>query len=108
MIVITVAAVFLGASTTVLGTGIAFLMGWIVWYVAPAALLSIAVFTRGDMQAFAMGALIPWIGPLARWPVDGRSFGEVFGMTFALLMTGGVCGIVAAVTRRWIVDRNPD
>lgn len=106
MIVTTIAAALLGTFTTVLGAGIAFMLGWIVWYVAPAALLSIAVFTRGDMQAFAIGALIPWIGPLSKWPVDHRSFGEVLGMTIALLMTGGVCGIVSTATRRWIVGRN--
>jgi hypothetical protein len=99
MVAVTVVAVVLGLSATL---GPVF---GVVWYVAiyfvrcivPTPLVICAIFGRGHVRAFAIGALIPWAVELM-WVDQQQSF-------LALVMTivnSAVCGFVAVATWRSI------
>ena len=71
----------------------------VLWCVLPTPLLMFAIYARGDAQAFAIGALIPWVALIVlRFP---GSF-SVFAVSIWLLPMCTVCGVIAGVTRRWI------
>jgi hypothetical protein len=93
MIAITVAAIVLGLAVTLQGL-VPFVILSIVWGVIPTPLVICAIFGRGDIQAFAIGALIPWVLVLRGPPGVGL-------LPFVLLMPA-VCGVVAVVTYRWV------
>jgi hypothetical protein len=68
----------------------------------PTVLVTCTIYARGDTQAFAIGALVPWLsliltrnGPI---PVWGLGFWSVF--------VGGLCGALAVALRRWLQDRS--
>jgi hypothetical protein len=72
-----------------------------VWCVLPTPLVICALFDRGERQAFAIGALIPWIELfILRFP----SIDSYIVLTVWLLVVGAVCGTIAALTRRWVVS----
>jgi hypothetical protein len=65
---------------------------------APTALVTCAVYARGDTRAFAIGALVPLIlmivareGPLSVWRLG-----------FWMLFVGSMCGALAVALRRWL------
>ena len=98
LIVMTAVALLLGLSVTL---GIAVLAS-LLWCVVPTPLVIIALFDRGDRQAFAIGALVPWLALLTlRIPPTG----SFISLTIWLVSLGGICGAVAATTRRWIARR---
>jgi hypothetical protein len=96
LICVTVIAVALGLSITI-GSLVATLLFAVVYCVLPTPLLIFAIFARGDSQAFAIGALIPW-WTLQTWMPGASSFSNAIW----LLVMCSVCGTVAAITRRWI------
>ena len=96
LICVTAIAVALGLSM-VIGSFVATLLFAIVYCVLPTPLAIFAIFARGDTQAFAIGALIPW-WTLQTWMPGAPSFSRAVW----LLAICTVCGAVAAVTRRWI------
>jgi|1185.fasta_scaffold174561_2 hypothetical protein len=96
LICVTAIAVALGLSM-VIGSFVATLLFAIVYCVLPTPLVIFAIFARGDTQAFAIGALIPW-GTSQTWMPHESSFSNAVW----LLTMCTVCGAVAAVTRRWI------
>ena len=67
----------------------------------PTPLVVVAIYGRGDFQAFAIGALIPCV------VLTDLKFPSFFAMTIWLLPMCGICGALAVATRRWI-DRNRD
>jgi hypothetical protein len=70
-----------------------------VWCVVPTPLVICALFARGSRQAFAIGALIPWLAfVVLRLPPTG----SFISMTVWLLALGAICGWIAVFTRRWI------
>lgn len=100
LVVVTTIALVLGLSVTV-GSFVATIVFGFVYCVLPTPLVICAIFARGDAQAFAIGALIPW------WThniwLPNASF---VSLTIWLLAMCSTCGIVAAFTRRWIVASN--
>jgi hypothetical protein len=96
LICVTLIAVALGLSITI-GSLVATLLFAIVYCVLPTPLLIFAIFARGDSQAFAIGALIPW-WTLQNWMPGASSFSSAIW----LLVMCSVCGTVGAITRRWI------
>jgi len=75
-------------------------LGSIVWCLLPTPLVIVAIYARGDWQAASIGALIPWIALMfLRIPVSS----SLLLATFWLVPMSVICGIVAGVTRRWIV-----
>jgi hypothetical protein len=51
-----------------------------------------AIFGRGDIQSFAIGALVPWLA-LLPW---------MSSMAVWLLVLPIICGTLAVITRRWL------
>jgi hypothetical protein len=96
LICVTAIAVALGLSM-VIGSFVATLLFAIVYCVLPTPLVIFAIFARGDTQAFAIGALIPW-WTLQTWKPGSSSFSSAIW----LLAMCTACGAVAAITRRWI------
>ncbi len=60
--------------------------------VLPTPFLIAAIFGRGDIQSFAIGALVPWL-TLLPW---------MSSMAIWLLILPVICGTLAVVTRRWL------
>jgi hypothetical protein len=102
MIVVTIACVMLGV-WEILPVGFVdnVVISSIVLGVIPTVLITCSIYARGDLQTFAMGALVPWLsvlitqgGPLRVWGLGAWFF------------VGGVCGVVAVATRRWLESRD--
>ncbi len=60
--------------------------------VLPTPLVVAAIFGRGDIQSFAIGALVPWF-TLLPW---------MSTMAMWLLILPLICGTIAVLTRRWL------
>jgi hypothetical protein len=60
--------------------------------VLPTPFVIAAIFGRGDIQSFAIGALVPWL-MLVPW---------MSSMAIWLLVLPVICGTLAVVTRRWL------
>jgi hypothetical protein len=96
LIVVTVVAVVLGLSA-VFGNLIGALALAIVFCVLPTPLVICAIFARGDIQAFAIGALVPFVTMFA-----SRPYQSYLAMIIWFLVLPGICGVVAVVTLRWV------
>jgi hypothetical protein len=99
MIMVTVVAVALALAVT-LGGLLTSVFEALVWCVLPTPLIICAIYARGDLQAFAIGALVPWLTMLTVHVPAGSMF---LPATIWLLALGAICGTVAAATRRWVV-----
>jgi hypothetical protein len=100
MITITIACIVLFLWVT-FGGFVSFVAA-ILLCVVPTPLVIIAIYARGDLQAFAIGALVPWVVLiLLRAPV----FESNFTIWIWLLPTCAFCGALASATRRWL-ERN--
>jgi hypothetical protein len=100
MTVVTLVAVLLGLSAVVEGFA-ASLAAAFVWCLLPTPLVVFAIFGRRDEQAFAVGALVPWVLFVMRMPARTLLLPEAIWLP----VLGGICGTVAVLTRRWI-DRS--
>lgn len=101
LIAMTIIAIGLGLSVTV-GSLVATLLFAVVYCVLPTPLLICAVFARGDIQAFAIGALVPW------WTVNTWMPGaSSLSMAIWLLVMCTTCGAVAVITRRVVARSRP-
>ncbi|HEX3601860.1 MAG TPA: hypothetical protein VHU84_17030 [Lacipirellulaceae bacterium] len=96
LICVTIVAIALGLSMVV-GSLLGTLIFAIVYCVLPTPLLICAIFARKDTQAFAIGALVPW-WTLNTWLPNASSI----SMSLWLLLMCTICGVLAAITRRWI------
>jgi hypothetical protein len=110
LVVITVVAVLLGV-WSIVGTAVAWIIATIAYVVLPVPLLITAIFARDEVQAFSIGALMPWISnQLIGYPVtyalsrNQSSNGPIF-LSLAMIFVAAVCGVVAVVTRRWLERR---
>ena len=91
LIAVTVAAVVMGFASSVRDL-IGSLLFVTVCCVLPTPFVIAAIFGRGDIQSFAIGALVPWL-TLLPW---------VSSMAIWLLVLPLICGTVAVITRRWL------
>lgn len=74
--------------------------------VVPTPIVIIAIYGRGDHQAFAIGALVPWATIIFfRAPAGTFSY---FTALFWLVPMCAICGVLAAATRRWLVSQSHD
>ena len=99
MVFITIACVFLFFAVSY-GDFIGLLLASLVWCIMPTPLIIFVVYGRGDLQAFAIGALVPWITLIVRTP----SYVTLLAATFWLVPLCAICGFVAAMTRRWLLS----
>jgi hypothetical protein len=98
MAAITAASVFLFISVS-FGGFIAVVIASTLWCIVPTPLVVIAIYGRGDLKAFAIGALIPWVMLISmRYPAEGL----FLAASIWLLPLCAICGVLAAATRRWI------
>lgn len=61
-----------------------------------------AVYSRGDVRAFAIGAVIAFI-PLLVGGTESHNFTFLVGTTLSQALAVGLCGLVAVAVRRWLV-----
>ena len=67
----------------------------------PTALVTCAIYARGDTRTFAIGALVPLI--LLIMTHDGQL--SVWHFGFWTLFVGSMCGALAVALRRWLEYR---
>jgi len=60
-----------------------------------------AIYARGDLQAFAIGALVPCISVVTSGDEPWYRSGPILGVLLHLT-TIALCGATAVVLRRWI------
>ena len=92
MIALTIACVLLFLFVTI-GDFVPAIIAFGVVCILPTPIVIVAIYGRGDWQAFAIGALIPWVTLLIIRPPAA---------VFWLLPLSALCGFLAATTRRWI------
>lgn len=105
MVLVTVVAISLGASALLGGLIAWLLFEAVVMCAVPTPLIIGAVFGRGDLRAFAIGGLVPWLLLWADSPAisTGNWFaGRALLLGIFVMVTSVACGIVAVVSRRWI------
>lgn len=108
LVAMTAVAVVLAISQTVLGKYIiAAVVSSVVGGIVPAALVIVALFGRGELRVFSIGALVPWVAsrPVIRVPMDNSLWLPIVGQWAYTLITAAVCGGVAVVVYRWIQRR---
>lgn len=99
MIALTIACVLLFLSVTIRDF-VPVALSFAFWCIVPTPIVIFAIYGRGDHQAFAIGALVPWATLILLRPsVAEYAF---FTVLFWLLPMGALCGFLAAATRRWI------
>jgi hypothetical protein len=94
MIVVTLVAVLLG-----FGGMLDDMLAAVVFCLVPTPLIIVAIYGRRDYQAFAIGALVPWV-VLAEFRQPPRS--ALIMSTVWLIVVGAICGAAAVTTRRWL------
>jgi hypothetical protein len=96
MIAVTVVALALALAHLV-GDFLGLMLFAAVCCILPTPLVICAIFARGDLQAFAIGALIPWF-TLYTWMSNSGSLSIAVWLVFL----PAICGALAVATRRWI------
>jgi hypothetical protein len=91
LIAVAVVAIFLGLAST-FRDFIGSLLFVSVCCVLPTPFVIAAIFGRGDIQSFAIGAIVPWL-TLLPW---------MSTMALWLLILPIICGTLAVITRRWL------
>src|SRR2546423_10124038 len=98
LIAVTVVAILIFLATKVASLFQIILFSFVTCIV-PTPLVICAVYGKGDVRAFSIGALNPWVVSIAlRFP---DPYGTFFEMIWLIVM-GGICGVIAVITRRWI------
>jgi hypothetical protein len=90
LIAVTVVAILMGFASS-FREFIGSLVFVTVCCVLPTPFVIAAIFGRGDIQTFAIGALVPWL-TLLPW---------MSSMAIWLVVLPLVCGTLAVITRRW-------
>ena len=62
-----------------------------------------AIYARGDIRAFAIGATIALL-PVLVAGTNSMRFTDVAALIFSQLLMIGLCGAVAVATRRWLIS----
>jgi hypothetical protein len=98
ILTVTVVALLLGL-WTILGRFAEAVVAALVLFVVPTPLVVAAIYGRGDLRTFSIGALVPFVMTWLRGPAPG------FFSIALLLLSMLICGGVAVVTRRWLARR---
>jgi hypothetical protein len=113
MILVTAVAVALGLFV-VIGWEFAWILFHAVMYcLVPTPLVILAIFGRGELRTFSVGALVPWFSVWSQSsPIlvmiygqnfrGGRVFAWLVGSTIFMLVAGAGCGAIAVLTMRWV------
>src|SRR5207237_935330 len=103
MIAVTVIAILIFLATSV-GSFIEMVFFTITACIIPTPFVIGAIYGRGDIRAFSIGALVPWVAAITvHYPGPLAALLELIWM----LTTGTICGVLAVVTRRFIArDRS--
>jgi hypothetical protein len=91
LIAVAVAAVVMGFASS-FRDFIGSLLFVTVTCLLPTPFVIAAIFGRGDIQSFSIGALVPWV-MLIPW---------MSSMVIWLLVLPLICGTLAVLTRRWL------
>lgn len=91
LIAVTIVAIAMGLASS-FRDFIGSLLFVAVCCVLPTPFVIAAIFARGDIQTFAIGALVPWL-TLLPW---------MSSMALWLVVLPVICGTLAVVTRRWL------
>jgi hypothetical protein len=97
----TVVAIVLGFAVTIKGL-VPMIIASLVWCVMPTPFVICAIFARGDVRAFAIGGLVPWL-PLLRGVLPSH---PPFLIPVWLLIMTVICGVVAVATYRRIRNQS--
>lgn len=76
-----------------------------IWCILPTPLIVLAIYGKDGVQAFAVGALVPWATVLVL-RIPGSVF-SALGATIWLLPMSAICGALAFATWRWIKTNWP-
>jgi hypothetical protein len=109
LIAVTIVAVLLGFLSFQIGQILVGLCVFVVLRgIVPTAALAGAIYGRGGLRAFAIGALVPCVPVLTSGaePWDRWGWGFVSGAAIHLAAIG-ICGVVAVVARRGLVGQEP-
>jgi hypothetical protein len=98
MVALTVACVLLFL-TVRFGDLLEFAYVAIMWCIVPTPVIIFAIYARGNLQAFAIGALVPWVTLMLFRAFEWSSYVMT---TVWLLTTSAACGILAVATLHWI------
>ena len=99
LIVVTIACILLALTSTISGFVEAVFIS-LLWCVFPTVFLICVVYGRRDYQAFAIGALIPWV---LRITVGVPPLSGFFSIGLAIIISSLICGALALATRRWLL-----
>jgi len=79
------------------------LLATVLYWALPTPLVVAAVYGRGDVRAFSIGALVPLVSALVKGPWGNSPLSLILNAAW-LMVTVGICGIVGVGTRRWIEE----
>ena len=113
MILVTAVAITLGLFAVIGSEVILILFHVVLYCFVPTPLIVIALFGRGEIRVFAIGALVPWISVLGQsspllimmYNQNFQGFqvlGWLVGSTVFMLVAGAGCGTIAVLTMRWV------
>ena len=87
-----------------LGFGAFPLLAVLLRVLLPTVAIVAAIYSRGDVRTFAIGAAVSCI-PLLTGEVGRPGISTLFLGTISQLAVMGICGVAAVVTQRWLVRR---
>jgi hypothetical protein len=102
LISVAVVAVVLGLATFTIGQAfIGLLLAILLRGVFPTIAVISAIYGRGELRTFAIGAVVCSIPVVTSELGPMNSAGLIVG-TISQLMAMGLCGVVAVATHRWL------
>jgi hypothetical protein len=113
MILVTAVAVALGLFVVIGWEVIWVLFHAVMYCLVPTPLVILAIFGRGELRTFSIGALVPWFSVWGQsspilvmmYGQDFRGaqiFGWLVGSTIFMLVAAAGCGAIAVLTMRWV------
>ena len=103
LIAVTIVAVLIGLGSIPVGQGlVGLLLAISLRGLLPTVAVVSAIYGRGDLRAFAIGAVVCCV-PLLTTELGPLSFSGLILGTISQLIAMGLCGAVAIATRRWLM-----
>jgi len=102
LISVAVVALLLGLGSFPIGQGLlGLLLAIMLRGLLPTVAIVSAIYGRGDVKAFAIGAAVCSI-PVLTSDIGPMNFAGLLLATISQLIAMGLCGFVAMATRRWL------